>query len=189
MTITAARRLFDEKTLTATVIGTLHVTSFTPTATGFVINFNRVFDPAQLNLYSGIDPTGTVLGVADVTLVGNTVGNVRGTLLLESSNTAIRFVATSGVLAADTYTVTLRSATNGFIGVSPGGVGDTLDGNADNTAGDNYVKSDYVVSSSSARILSVPNFARGPGQSVVCAERYRHRYPNHAQRWRQRHRA
>ena len=64
----------------------------------------------------------------------------------------------------DTYSVTLRSSLTGFHDLN----GRLLDGNGnfiDTETGDNYVNS-FTVAASSARVLSVKDFARGPGQPV-----------------------
>src|SRR5581483_5849831 len=73
----------------------------------------------------------------------------------------ITFLRTGNVLPPDTYTVTLRSAASGFKVLV---TGELLDGNADGTPGDNYTTTFTVASS--AVVVSIPDFARGPGQSV-----------------------
>ncbi len=72
--------------------------------------------------------------------------------MIDQNNTRITFIQTGqtggghpgantpgsplfGVLPNDTYTVTLRSASNGFQDTG----GNLLDGNGDGTAGDNFV--------------------------------------------------
>ncbi len=142
----------------------LIVTSLVPTATGFVAQFNQAFDPSILSIYDGLG----VSGPADVTVDGPS-GAVRGSLLLNSADTQITFVKTdlvssaplAGVLAAGTYTVTLRSAVNGFQD-SAGGL---LDGNDSGTPGVNYVAT-FVVASTSSPVLSIPDFARGPDSAA-----------------------
>ena len=74
----------------------------------------------------------------------------------------ITFVATGSVLAADTYTVTLRSAADG---IREAGSGDLLDGNGDGLSGGDFVTT-FDMASDGSRVLSLPDFARGPGQSV-----------------------
>ena len=66
------------------------------------------------------------------------------------------------MLANDTYTVTLLSGSTGFQDTS----GNQLDGNADGTPGDNYVTTFVVANSPSSVTVSLPDFARGPGQPV-----------------------
>ena len=137
----------------------LAVASFAPTSTGFTATFTEPFNLSLINLYS--TATGGQ-GPADVTLVGASNGPVTGSLIVTPGNQTITFVETGGVLAPDTYTVTFRSAANGFVDLS----GNLLDGNADGTPGDNYTTT-FTVAPSSARVLALPDFARGPGQGVV----------------------
>jgi surface-anchored protein len=136
----------------------LHVTRLTPTNSGFTVGFSRPIDGSTLNLY---DTQAGGLGPADVTLTGATVGALQGSLLANATGTCVRFLQTGGVLPPDTYTVTLRSAANGFKDQTGG----LLDGNNDGTTGDNYVGT-FTVSPSAAVVVSVPDFARGPGQAV-----------------------
>jgi hypothetical protein len=136
----------------------LQVDSFVQTSTGFVIRFNRTFDLNVLNLY-GTELGG--FGSPDVDVTGLASGSVRGSLVLDADSKGITFIRTGSVLSADTYTVTLRSAVNGFKDATGG----LLDGDHNGIAGANYVKSFSVVPSSAA-IVSVPDIARGPGQPV-----------------------
>ncbi|HXG13293.1 MAG TPA: cohesin domain-containing protein [Gemmataceae bacterium] len=136
----------------------LQVASFTPTGDGFTLLFNQSIDPSDLNLY---DAQGASLGPADVTVVGSATGPVRGSLTVNAGRTAIAFLRTGGVLPPDTYTVTLRSAANGFKDAA----GNLLDGNRDGMAGGDFVTT-FVVSPSAARVVSVADFTRGPGQPV-----------------------
>ena len=142
-----------------TTTTTLQVTGLTPTTTGFTATFNEPFNLALINLYS--TATGGQ-GPADVTLVGASTGPVTGSLIVTPGNQAITFVKTGGILAPDTYTITFRSAANGFTDTSGG----LLDGNGDGTPGDNYTTT-FTVAPSTARVLALPDFARGPGQPVV----------------------
>ena len=86
-----------------------------------VATFNEPFTPGTLNLYDAATANN---GPADVTLVGATTGAVKGSLLIDPTNTQITFIKTGYILAGDpfhntvansllkndTYTVTLRSA-------------------------------------------------------------------------------
>jgi hypothetical protein len=144
----------------------LLVTGLTPTATGFVATFNKALDPGQLNLY---DQNG-VWGADDVLLSGpgSPQISIRGSLLIDPGNQTITFVKTSlfngpafnpasAVLPAGTYTVTFRSAANGF----KDGLGAPLDGlNNGNPAGSNYTAT-FLVAAAPA-VVGIPNFARGP---------------------------
>ncbi len=143
----------------------LMVSSLTPTSTGFVATFDEPFNPSAINLY---DMAGE-FGPSDVTLTGPSAPQIsfRGSLIIDPTDTTITFVKTSnftsanfnpstGVLAAGTYTVTLRSASNGFTDLS----GDLLDG------GSNYVAT-FVVSAPPV-VVGIPSFARGPsGGSAI----------------------
>ena len=146
-------------------LDTQYITSLQPTTTGaqFVFSQPVVVGPG-LNLYDYRNPLGVyVLGAADVQLT-NSLGNaVAGTLTVDATNTVFTFVATGGVLPADTYTLRLRSAANGFHTSS----GALLDGNGDGTPGDDAVSVFTVAAPpTNAVIVSVPSFVRGPQQSV-----------------------
>lgn len=131
---------------------TYRVTVVTPTATGVVVDFNRQLNPSTLNLY---------VGAPDVTLVGATVGNIRGSLIVDPYLRRMTFIQTTGTLPPDTYTLTLRA----------NGVRDALtlmlDGDADGVAGGDYVQQ-FVVAAAAANAVTVslPNFARGPQQTL-----------------------
>ena len=169
-------------TLTQTVnIVSLRVSTCTPTATGFTAIFNRplglgtVSSPV-LNLY---DNSSCTLGPVDVTLVRASNGaSIRGSLVVDAvagrsgsdGATRITFIETGqsgvlgsaapstlfGVLPDGTYTVTLRSATNGFKDTN----GNLLDGNGDGTPGDNFVTTFVVSNPANSVIVSLPDFAR-----------------------------
>ena len=166
-------------TLTQTVnIVSLRVSTFTQTATGFTAIFNRALNVGTvsspvLNLY---DNSSGTLGPADVTLVGTATGSITGSLVVDPTATQITFIETGqsgvlglaapctlfGVLPNDTYTVTLRSATNGFKDTN----GNLLDGNADGTQGGDYVTTFVVNNPSNSVTVTLPDFARGAGQLV-----------------------
>jgi hypothetical protein len=136
----------------------LVVNSLTPTPTGFVAVFNKPISTAQLNLY---DAAFGGNGAADLTLTGSNGLTVRGSLITDPTATTITFVKTGtgtpGLLAADTYTLTLRSASNAFTDSG----GNLLDGNSDGTAGDSFI-STFSVAAPQGPVLSIPDFARGP---------------------------
>lgn len=77
------------------VVGTLRVTSFTQTNSGFVAQFNLPIDPAVLNLYSGPDP-------ADVTFTDGEGNPVRGSLVLNATATQVTFIKTGGYFVTST---------------------------------------------------------------------------------------
>jgi hypothetical protein len=132
------------------------------------VSFNQPLDASQLNVFgSAADP----LGPPDVTLVGLS-GPVAGSVILNPTNAGLNapfnavgaFVPTGGPLAPGLYTITLRSAANGFRNLYGGLL---LDGNGDGTAGDSFSVS-FPVSApaANARTVSLPNIVRGPGQAV-----------------------
>ena len=103
----------------------------------------------------------------DVTLQGATVGSVSGSLVVEDNE--LTFVATGGPLAADTYTVTLRSAADGIVDEA---LGELLDGEyigtfptGNGTAGGDFVYS-FAVDAPESLVVSLSDFARGPSQAV-----------------------
>jgi hypothetical protein len=137
---------------------TLVVSSFQPTPSGFDLQFNRAVDGSSLNLYG--TETGN-FGPPDVTLVGAATGPATGSLLIDAAAGLMTFVKTGGVLPPDSYTLTLRSAVDGFRDTD----GNLLDGDGDGTAGGDYVTT-FVMPSSDAVVVSLPDFAFGPGQVV-----------------------
>jgi hypothetical protein len=149
----------------------LQVTSFTGSANGFTVGFNQPFDHSVVNVFgSASDP----LGLPDVVVTGPG-GAVAGSLVVNPVNTGVNspfagvltFLPTGGPLAPGTYEVTLRSAANGFKNLYGGLL---LDGNGDGTAGDNYTNTFTVAApAAGARVVSLPNFVRGPNQAVNVA--------------------
>jgi hypothetical protein len=134
------------------------VTSLEATASGFRVEFANELDSSELNL---VDTQNAGLGPADVVVTGAASGAVNGSLLIDSS--AVTFVKSGGPLAADTYTVTLRSATDGFKDTAAM----LLDGNGDGTGGDDYMSSFTIAEApAGARTVSMPDFVRGRGQEV-----------------------
>jgi hypothetical protein len=83
--------------VTVAPINKLHIVSFTTTDTGFVAQFNRPLTTGELNLYD----QGGMWGAADVAVVGSTVGNVRGSLVVNGAGDRVTFVKTGGALAND----------------------------------------------------------------------------------------
>ncbi len=135
----------------------LIVTGLSPTPTGFIATFAKPFDPTTLSLYSAPD---------DVVLVNGSGHVVRGSLVLNTAagappDTSFTFVATSGVLPAGTYTVTLISGASGIKDAS----GVELDGIDSGNAGNNYVTT-FTVASTPSLVLSIPDFARGPDSAA-----------------------
>jgi len=148
----------------------LVVTSFTPTPTGFVINFNKPFNPSTVIMYTeGSTPDDIMLATT-----GSQV-SIRGSVLYNSPTapTSITFVKTnlasavgtfnpgSGLLAAGNYSVTLRSFSvgNGF----EDSLGGALDGKDQANPGVNYVYTFSV--SAPPTSVGIPDFARGPSNT------------------------
>src|SRR5262249_33727903 len=145
-------------TSAAIAVRGLTVTALTPSPSGFSATFSKPFNPAVLNLYDA----GGAFGPPDVTLVLGASTTIKGTLVLNSTNTRFTFRKTGSALAAGTYTVPLVSGTSAFVDQS----GVPLDGNGDGTPGDNFVTT-FTVTTPPVTV-SVPDFARGPaaGQNI-----------------------
>jgi subtilisin family serine protease len=141
---------------------TLQVTLFTPNPSGFSVRFDTPIDPSVLHLYtSGTNPN--TAGPVSVTLTGSSTGAVRGSLALDPDNMGFTFVKTGGPLPTDTYTVDLRSSATNGIRTASGHA--ALDGHGDGTPGDDYTTT--FSNTAAAVSVGVPDFMRGPGQSVV----------------------
>src|SRR5262249_51818973 len=125
----------------------------TPTSTGFVATFNHALNPMSIHLF---DPPSVA---PNVQLLSAQQGLVRGSLVLDAATgTRLTFVQTSGVLPGDTYTVVL-----------PGNLrdvgGKALDGQLGSPPGTPFTTS-FTLGAPPAVVVSVPHFARGPGQTV-----------------------
>ena len=148
---------FDATPLGVQVLaGTLQLTNFTATDSGFTARFSQVLNSAKLNLY---DTATAGLGAADVVLTGP-AGVVPGSLVLDADRQGFSFVRTGTALAAGNYTVTLASRSNGFTDLA----GVLLDGDANGVAGGDHVRA-FSVAGSGA-LLSIVDIARGPGQAL-----------------------
>lgn len=133
------------------------VTAFNPTPSGFTAELSEQIQTNNLSLY---DAENGLAGDADVTLVGSSSGNIRGSLFV--NGTTITFVATGGRLAPDTYTATLRSASDAFVDLADG---ELLDGDNNSVAGGNFVDT-FTVTGTQDLVVGLPDFARGPTQTV-----------------------
>ncbi|EXI89955.1 MAG: Cohesin domain protein [Candidatus Accumulibacter regalis] len=136
---------------------TFIVTSFVPTPTGFEVMFNRAVDSSVLNLY---DAEAVYLGAPDLTLVGLASGFVTGSLVPDANGQRLTFIRSGGILLPDDYVLRLESGANAFKDLA----GRTLDGNRDGLAGDAFEAT--FAGGGAGRALSLPDFMRGPGQSV-----------------------
>jgi hypothetical protein len=138
----------------------LTVTALTPTTSGFTAEFSADLNTSVLSLY---DTQAAGLGPADVVLQGATSGPIVGSLVIDPSLRSVTFIKTGDPLAADTYTVTLRSAADGFVD----GGGQLLDGNDDGTEGDDYTSTFEVAAPAANSVtIGIPDVVRGPGQEV-----------------------
>jgi VCBS repeat-containing protein len=157
------RKMFLESLEQRQVLATV-VEAFTPTASGFIVDFSAPIQTSTLNLY---DAQNGLLGPADVVVQGTSSGIVHGTLVVEGDK--LIFVKTGGPLAPDTYTVTLRSASNGIVDQA---LGELLDGeyngsfpSGNGTPGGDFVFS-FTVGELQDLVVSIPDFARGPTQEL-----------------------
>jgi hypothetical protein len=127
------------------------------TASGYALQFNRSLNAEVLNLFStkanGSTPP-------DITLVGSR-GSVAGSLVWNEQTQTLTFIKNGGVLAPDTYTLTLESRSDGVSATD----GTLLDGDRNGTTGDNFVQQ-FTVPTPAQRILSVPDLAQAPGQNI-----------------------
>jgi autotransporter-associated beta strand protein len=164
-------------TVTTSITGTsapiptrgLVVTGFTPTPTGFVVTFNKPFNPGTVSIY-------TQTGVPDDIMLATSGSqvSVHGTAVFNNPTqpTQLTFVKTApiaaigtyspatGLLAAGNYTVTLRSLAsgNGFQDL----LGGALDGK-DTAVPNNYIFTFSVAAPPTA--VGIPDFARGPSNT------------------------
>ena len=137
----------------------LQVTNFQITPSGFTIQLSDSLNASVLNLYDGADVTNDL---PDLTLVGATKGNIKGSVIWNEPTRTLTFVKTGGLLETDNYTITLASRTDGFIKKNNG---DLLDGDSNGVAGGNYTRT-FSVGDNTARVLSLPDFSRGIAQAV-----------------------
>jgi hypothetical protein len=113
----------------------------------------------MLNLYD----QGGQFGAADVTVVGETSGAVRGSLVVAADARSVTFIRTGAAMPADVYTVTLQAASTSFRDAA----GFVLDGDGNGLSGGDYTTSFTVAApAGNAVVVSLPDFARGFGQAV-----------------------
>ena len=159
---------------------TMIVSNVTMTPTGFVATFSQPFNPNALNLYGSLSSANER---ANVSLAGNVEGPVRGSVVIDSTDTQVTFVATtlasstglavpgvssgnatSGVLAPDTYGVLLASQISGIATYFETANGQPLDGTYSGTGGASF--NQYLTVNNSADVaVIVPDFARGPSST------------------------
>ncbi len=119
-------------------------------ASGVDIVFSKAIDPASLVIWAASLDTESYV---DVTLVGQNTGAVRGSVAWNSVTNTVSFVKTGTVLAADTYTLTVKGGALGILSST----GETL--------ASNYV-TQFTVAAPAATVISVGDFARAAGQPI-----------------------
>ena len=135
---------------------TLSVTDFTQMTTGFQSVFNGVLNTSVLDL-ADVSLTGNATGPISGSLVVDQVGGISRITFLVSGGTGVGLSPlVHGILPNDTYTMTFISAGTGFVDTSGGLLND----------GSNYSTTFTVANPTAALVVSLPDFARGPGQTV-----------------------
>ncbi|RDE49091.1 MAG: tandem-95 repeat protein, partial [Candidatus Accumulibacter meliphilus] len=134
----------------------LQVESLSYDSNGFAVRFNDAFNAGVINLY---DSSLVGLGAADLVLTGSS-GLVKGSLVFDADYRGLRYQVSGNGLAAGNYSLTLKSGAQAFHSIWS-----ALDGDADGLAGDDCRRS-FTVAAAPALKLSLPDFMRGPGQSV-----------------------
>jgi len=130
---------------------TFQVVAFSPTPSGFRAEFTDAINTSALNLF---------IDQADVSLVNGQGMPVSGSLVTESPH-SIEFIATGDVLSPGNYFAVIRSGVDAFSGAD----GALLDGNSDGIEGDDFTAL-LTIEQFDAVVVSIPDFARGPGQAV-----------------------
>ena len=129
---------------------------------GVSVQLSADLDLDQINIYDGNDAP---VEAADVTLVGNTVGAVRGSVLFDPATRMFSFIKTGGPLVPDTYTLTIFSRPDSIVDLDDG----ILDGDGDGLEGGDFV-TQFTITASGDRVISIPDFVRGPNQAVDMGE-------------------
>ena len=150
--------LGSQSSLVSQVVNnTLIVLSTQQTHSGIIINFNQPVNPTTLTEYAAtVNTSGASSATGGIAVAVTNGGTpVFGSLVLSNNNSTVYFVktgtGTAGLLPVGTNTLSLLSGASGF--QTPGGV--ALSGT---------YQTSYTVSSSTAPVVSVPAFARGPGE-------------------------
>ncbi len=124
------------------------------------VRFNLPVATTNLNVSDTV-ANSSVTELADFRITDSSGNRVPGSLIVASDGLSATFVKTGGGFADGTYSLTLRSAANGFRSAT----GTLMDGNDDGTPGGDYVRS-FTVASGSSRSVSIPDLVRGPGQDL-----------------------
>jgi hypothetical protein len=140
----------------------LEVTSFTPTASGFEVTFNRAIDGSLFHLYDENDLPNSSPNVA---IADESENLIRGSVILKDDLSGFIFVKTGDILAPGNYSVTLSGDEDGIVDIN----GQLLDGNSDGTPGGDY-SNEFTITNNSERVLSLPDIVRMNGQSLIDPE-------------------
>ncbi|MEO1132079.1 MAG: cohesin domain-containing protein [Cyanobacteria bacterium J06639_1] len=114
--------------------------------------------PDALTLYDDADDGVTP---PDVVLTNAAGKEIAGSIAIDEARTTVQFVPTGGSLVAGDYTLTLPDAADGF---APDAT--PLDGNGNGEAGGAFQLDFSLDNAGGDRLLSLPDFARAPGQTV-----------------------
>src|SRR5206468_966934 len=99
-------------TLAVTIASTFRVVGFASNPSGFDVTLNRTPNLGDLNLYDGPD---VAVETPDIVVHANTANvDVKGSFTFNTATNTLTFVKTGGILANDTYTVTLKSSAVAF---------------------------------------------------------------------------
>ncbi|MCA9247535.1 MAG: aspartyl protease family protein [Planctomycetales bacterium] len=128
---------------------------------GVSVEITGPLNEILLNIFDGLDAQ---LDLPDVTLVGEHVGEVRGSLLWDADSARLEFVKTGDPLEPDNYRFTLFSRLGGFTDI----FGRLLDGDGDGIAGGNFIH-EFLVDAANRRAFELPDFVRSAGQTVDLA--------------------
>ncbi|RZL31862.1 MAG: hypothetical protein EOP35_21170 [Rubrivivax sp.] len=129
------------------------VTRVTPETDGFSLRLDRAINTALIEAWG----TGSA---QDLWLTGP-AGRVGGSVFFDADGQGLRFVVTTGVLPAGSYTLTLKSGATGFTALVNG---QQLDGNADGTTGDDFVAS-FSIAAASGPLVSIGNLVAPAGSA------------------------
>lgn len=143
--------------ITVEALSTFHVASYETGSSGFKVTLSADLDASQLNLYDGLDDASEA---TDVELTNASGTPVRGSAKWDAESKTLEFVATGGALSGGSYTLTLAGRSDGIVSTTLG----ALDGNADDQAGGDFVRTFEIAAGTRSLILG--DFARGPGQQV-----------------------